>query len=334
MSQSFEMNRSPVIRPHASSPPEAMRGVDKSPECSVDSVYSYGRATMGDWEHGGVHREYDDVICFSRTTANKFTEVADSDDENEDVELTDMLEFLVDGPIPSSHSDVCDKGGWPELRDGSTNDRLSVVPNLLKSQSKRVLSYRALPNLNQTGGHTEASIKRSKWGDKLPMSPFQPVLPFLNLGNSAIPLDSFKEAGSKQMVLSYLDTTHRDRKNSCVSSDEEELDLQLAEELGVAYEKKSRQNTPVPLLTPPASPLTVEEQVIACEWPSNLTIDNAITALLSDIRPMSPQSLEDINAEEEEDAFECSRHLKATNNSALTPLLRGISVGFYDELSP
>jgi hypothetical protein len=78
-----------------------------------------------------------------------------------------------------------------------------------------------------------------------------------------------------------------------LSSDQ--LDAQLAEEL-LGYTSPSPSDigaTPIPLLTPPASPIHIQsDESIGdiCEWPSNLAVDNALTAV-SKLRPLSLSSL-------------------------------------------
>jgi hypothetical protein len=83
------------------------------------------------------------------------------------------------------------------------------------------------------------------------------------------------------------------------TDDDDDLDRQLGEELGDQYQGDG-QETPVPLLTPPGSPLTVEWEGAAttlCEWPSNLIVDSALQAV-NELRPMSPTSLENLERDE------------------------------------
>ena len=83
------------------------------------------------------------------------------------------------------------------------------------------------------------------------------------------------------------------------TDDDDDLDRQLGEELGDQYQGEG-QETPVPLLTPPGSPLTVEWEGAAttlCEWPSNLIVESALQAV-NELRPMSPTSLENLERDE------------------------------------
>ncbi len=83
------------------------------------------------------------------------------------------------------------------------------------------------------------------------------------------------------------------------TDDDDDLDRQLGEELDDQYQGDG-QGTPIPLLTPPGSPLTVEWEggaTTLCEWPSNLIVDSALQAV-NELRPMSPTSLENLERDE------------------------------------
>lgn len=120
---------------------------------------------------------------------------------------------------------------------------------------------------------------------------------------------------------------------NALSDEEEALDRQLGEELVECEDcSNSRPNTPVALLTPPQSPLTIEvdgETTTACEWPSNLYVDSAMTAVVNEIRPMSPDSLQDLEKEEANRVGKLLlRHDDPTEASTLTSLLlRGVHAG-------
>lgn len=79
----------------------------------------------------------------------------------------------------------------------------------------------------------------------------------------------------------------------------DEIDAQLAEEL-MGYNSSTDSEVeavPIPLLTPPASPLPIksEESVVEIyEWPSNLAVDNALTAA-SNLIPLSLEEMEEID---------------------------------------
>jgi hypothetical protein len=202
---------------------------------------------------------------------------------------------------------------------GVTQDRVCVITNLPKS--KRLLSCNTLATLNVDAGHNDDSPKRVKLDgpQSLPQSERNEFADF-SLGPPAVSQTTQDEEQPRRNMYTR-------RGESCVSSDEE-LDRQLEEELG-GFDERSRENTPVPLLTPPASPLALEiegDNDVVCEWPSNLTIDNAMTAILSEIRPMSPHSLENFELEDDE---RLQQEWKA-KSSSLTPLLKGFSVSIYN----
>ena len=119
---------------------------------------------------------------------------------------------------------------------------------------------------------------------------------------------------------------------SISDEDDEEQDRQLGEELRDGEEERERESTPIPLLTPPASPLRIdgdEGDTTICEWPSNLTVDSAMVATM-DLRPPSPANLQSWEQEEEERLMksEVSPKLAPEKgfSSSLTPMMRGISV--------
>ena len=95
---------------------------------------------------------------------------------------------------------------------------------------------------------------------------------------------------------------------------EEELDGQLRHELESTASSGGDQS-PVPLLTPPESPV----MGATCEWPSNLVVDSALTAVLTQVRPLDSWS-------EVEDEPDTAKGPSFVSSSNLTPLLRGIQV--------
>jgi hypothetical protein len=120
-----------------------------------------------------------------------------------------------------------------------------------------------------------------------------PFLPKLSLGRSALAEDD--------------DYRAQEFNSSDEEGDDEAIDYQLAEELmdGITSKDRNGDSSPVPLLTPPASPTPFEignvsdsdsQKVIVCEWPSNMAVDNALTAV-NELRPMSPASLEKLEEE-------------------------------------
>jgi hypothetical protein len=169
------------------------------------------------------------------------------------------------------------------------------------SKAKRVLSSNTLAALNAEAGRNADSPKRIRSSE--PMSATRP--PELSLGLSA--MDQIRPLPRQNMM----------RDSPVMSSDEENLDKRLSEELEGKPRDPGADNSPVPLLTPPQSPLTVDVGV--CEWPSNLVVDSALMTAATDTRPLSPASLQKFE-EAEEKRF-------ANEASSLTPLLRSIYVG-------
>ena len=89
------------------------------------------------------------------------------------------------------------------------------------------------------------------------------------------------------------------------------VDCQLAEELlgcvtpNEGNSCNSNPVRPVPLLTPPASPMPIksDESIVEIyEWPSNLAVDNALTAV-TQLRALSPSSLAKLEDDSRQDGF-------------------------------
>jgi hypothetical protein len=207
------------------------------------------------------------------------------------------------------------------------------------SHAKRVLSSSALLGPTSSSGQTMLSPKRacrvhdaadrtSSDDDMMP--------PELTLGTMADNQDPGIGLSLRTYEYSYKYET-----NPVISpsdDDSEEQDRQLGEELEEAgSEPSDRVRTPIPLLTPPASPLRVESEegpAEVCEWPSNLAVDTAMVATFN-LRPPSPESFQTWEQEEEERLMtrkgaEWSPEPTPDDGNALsstlTPMLRGISV--------
>ena len=128
-----------------------------------------------------------------------------------------------------------------------------------------------------------------------------------------------------------------------VSSSDEDYEVETDRQLGEELEGKgsdNEQSEPVPLLTPPASPLVFhgdQGDTTVCEWPSNLAVDSAYSSAIAETRPLSPVSLQK-QEEEEEKRILLSPKLTQKNlpmdpTTGLTPMIRGISVDFKNESS-
>lgn len=269
---------------------------------------------------------------------------SDEEDDDENNSVPDMDAYDIDSehiPEPEvsypSDEDVTyddDLSNLPDLLEGERSDEFisrameEKVPGLededtsegviflipqqeaspvsphLGTQYKRPLSSCSFGALFVEDG--DSSSKRQKSSEL-------PFMPSLTLGPSALGPNSL-QMRQKGSPISTSD------------DDEEDLDRRLSEELDPEARVPSRENTPVPLLTPPASPLTIEFQgstATVCEWPSNLAVDSALTAV-SILRPMSPESLEQLEIDEEQ---RVGSYNKGAEPSTLTPLLRSIYVG-------
>lgn len=174
------------------------------------------------------------------------------------------------------------------------------------SKQKRVLSSNTLAALNrEAGGNAEEPKRIRSYSYPPPVSSEPPSMPELFLGVAAFETTPFMP---RQTFIREASPT--------LSSDEEE-DRMLSEELEETSRDSGGDNSPIPLLTPPQSPRREDE----VEWPSNLVVDSALMNTVTEIRPLSPASLQSLEMEEDQ-------RLKSqdTEASTLTPLLRSICV--------
>ena len=205
---------------------------------------------------------------------------------------------------------------WALLSDNTDLEPNLAIPNAL-THAKRALSSSALlgPASSSAPNPTMLSPKRlcryeraNSDDDELP--------PELSIGQALY--------ASNQKV-------------SISDEDDEEQDRQLGEELREAESQQERENTPVPLLTPPGSPLRLEGDeegdITVCEWPSNLAVDSAMTATM-DLRPPSPENLQTWEQGEEERLMRSADNFlspkptpdQGSLSSTLTPMMRSISM--------
>ena len=192
------------------------------------------------------------------------------------------------------------------------------------AKSKRVLSSNTLAQLNKEAGHSNESPKkrRSSPNEEIEMSP-----PGFSLGRPAI------------STFGRLPNQFAMRGSPAYSTEDEDLDARLSEELSNRQFSRgydgadNTDKSPVPLLTPPQSPLTLEVEgdggnngTSVCEWPSNLVIDSALMTAATETRPLSPASLQDAS---DDDYFSADDFLgeDVKEPSSLTPLLKSIYVG-------
>jgi len=185
---------------------------------------------------------------------------------------------------------------------------------------KRMLSSQMLSALVQAKpGDKSKRLKFSLGGSRKPTveTTVLPDLPLFTLGESA----------QHSMRMTNV-------ASSDVSSTDEDDEL-LGEELDECKNSDNEEDAaPVPLLTPPASPIVVHAEggdTTACEWPSNLTVDSAMTSAIANSRSLSPDSLRKQDEEDEKRVMLspiCQKPTKLDPQTGLTPVLRGISVSF------
>lgn len=182
----------------------------------------------------------------------------------------------------------------------------------LEIKAKRVLSSNTLAALNADAGRNADSPKRMRTSPEMRVNSIND-LPELSLGLSAMD------------AICPLPGRYSPRDSPVFSSDDdEELDKALSDELRRSL-KSGGDNLPVPLLTPPQSPLTLPgESSGLVEWPSNLVVDSAMMTAATITRPLSPSSLQKL---EEEEEIRLNIVYSRPEPSALTPLLRSIYVG-------
>ena len=186
------------------------------------------------------------------------------EDSNDDDELSGFLEAL----SQSSATETQDETDSSDRIIGVMGDRedLLTIPKV-----KRVLSFNTLKKLSE-------EAKLGIFSQKRPRLQSQP--------------SSLNAAFALNTPLMY-------RKPTISSDEEDEIYSTMKDEL-FDYPEKSDSNdkekTPVPLLTPPNSPLTFAcdgDVATVCEWPYNLVVDSAMTAAC-ELTPMSLSSLEDL----------------------------------------
>lgn len=321
-------NAPTLVRPQATSPDRNERlsplAEDDGSNSSESSIGARGVALS----LGTSSESQDDMTADSTTLSaevmaeaqNPFhdpgynAEKEDSDSEEEDAdieddELSDILESISERV--ESGLDV----SFTALGQiGVAKDREEVPFTVPKT--KRVLSFNTLAALNAEVSRVRDSPKRQRNLKEVDISDsHQPLISGFSIGLSAL--------SSEPDELPHGLPSFRVRDSPIISSsDDEALDRQLEEELGGGGDR-SQDNSPVPLLTPPDSPLTIEidgDRATICEWPSNLAVDYAMaTAATDEMRSGSPDELSDL---EDDDVAPT----KSFDSSTLTPLLRGISV--------
>mmetsp|Transcript_29619 Transcript_29619/g.34059 ORF Transcript_29619/g.34059 Transcript_29619/m.34059 type:complete len:557 (-) Transcript_29619:123-1793(-) len=184
----------------------------------------------------------------------------------------DSTEMMLSNPDEQNTS-----GGQTASGDkDQTAQRIS-----LSSPLKRKLNQTFDIQSSSQCNNKKMRVERSEWKETkatiLNPAPFMP-----SLNSSFYSTDITKVDFSLSNSLDNFTSSYSDH----------EVDTQLAEEL-LCVSPTSVDVEPIPLLTPPASPVSfnsVDGQVTICEWPSNLAVDNALTASI-ELRSLSPDSL-------------------------------------------
>lgn len=225
---------------------------------------------------------------------------SETDDDDDDEVIAEKKETGVAAKIVISSSEdetaiqdeshSADEGGSILIgvsRDCSTPKNTPRVKRELSSNSLARYTY-------LSSGIVEGSPKRMRSDSDIP-------LVSLSLEDTVL------TESNKVHVASF--------RCPSTSGDEQEevIDGQLREELDGYHSDCREPNSPVPLLTPPASP---QPTSTICEWPSNLVVDSAMTAVMTEIRPLSPISTENSEVADPSKAF--------SDGTTLTPLLRSL----------
>ena len=301
---SNEVGPGTLIKPKAErlSPHQEEASSDELSACELSSVHSLPEEPMNV------------PMILAMSEGRQLSSPVDDDEKSRSVEVGD----------DSDNEDVCSHDEPSILPQRSILHENESTPGNRKTsarkayelsmRSKRVLSSNTLSSLNAEAGHKDDSPKRMRTSPEMEQRTMDD-LPELSLGLSV--MDFTRPPPSRYSL----------RPAPVISvDDDEELDRALSEELKRSSHMIGGDNLPVPLLTPPQSPLAIpsEQDNGLVEWPSNLVVDNAMMSAVNDTRPLSPSSLEGF---EEEEGVRLKDAFGRPEPSTLTPLLRSISVG-------
>ena len=274
----------------------------------------------------------------------------EQEEDDDDDELSGILESISEQAQGAAADlpDDADSVGERQLHIlGVTEDRQDRDDLLTIPKAKRVLSFNTLTALNNDVGCIRDSPKRQKSMERVDeggcsAAPPVPLLGF-SLGPPALNTQSESFAASAAGIPKCMLAYRKPRESPLISSSDEEaeaqaLDRRLGEELVEEpardeTPRDAQQKSPVPLLTPPESPVTIDcdgEKATICEWPSNLAVDSAMVAAINEqwpanlSRSMSQASLNESDSEGAARALPTT--FKEEPSTMLTPMLKGISV--------
>jgi hypothetical protein len=280
---------------------------ESSSESSVaSSVGARGAAiSLGDLNVDDLSSGEDERIDVNENNMSEDDESSSGDDsDNEPQNLTEEPPILPQQSILQEIQLAKSKFG----ANGS-----QTILNKAEPKAKRVLSSNTLSALNAEAGRNVDSPKRMRTAPESFLKSID-SLPELSLGLSA--MGAIRPLSKRYSML--------DGSQAISSDDDEELDNALSDELR-RPSNAGGDNSPVPLLTPPQSPLTIPTgNSDLVEWPSNMVVDSAMMSAMSIVRPLSAQSLQKLEEEEEARLKDIYSHPEP---SSLTPLLRSIYVG-------
>ena len=217
------------------------------------------------------------------------------DKKNESISVDILEEIINAAPIDLVELDVgselgrvCRKNDLAETLGctASVKSPLSQVPGTAPLV-KQMLPYQIPPEMLVGHFLSELPKRQKKCIDEPRSNSRELAEGVLNIP----PLPLFSTVDARQPVFILQNQLKKDTQAD--KNFESHYDLFLSEELEENPDSQVFGHKPVPLLTPPASPIEVEikkGQQAVCEWPSNLATDTAITAP-SSLRSFSPRSL-------------------------------------------
>jgi len=205
------------------------------------------------------------------------------------VRITNIAPCIEEGSCKSSDDDQQEAQESDYALVGASG--ASVDDKWQMAKQKRVLSSSALSALNQeTDGSADHPKKR-----RLSQQTFNDVCAIPEITLDVEALDQIIQPLPRQYLV-------RDEYLLISSSSDDDEDKMLSEELEEKFQNTdvvcSDAKLPIPLLTPPQSPRTVDDSIegqamTSIEWPSNLVMDSAIIKGFAHISPVPTNSTSD-----------------------------------------
>jgi hypothetical protein len=208
------------------------------------------------------------------------------------VQISNIAPYIEEGSCKSSNDDQ------HEAQESIHGDYAlvgasgaSVDDKWLMAKQKRVLSSSALSALNQETDQVAGHQKKRR----LSQQTFNDVCAIPEITLDVKALDQIIQPLPRQYLV-------RDEYLLISSSSDDDEDKMLSEELEEKFQNNdvvcSDAKLPIPLLTPPQSPRTVDNSIegqamISIEWPSNLVMDSAIMKGFAHISPVPTNSTSD-----------------------------------------